>query len=52
MEKYGVEETSEKKAENDYTPTGACPQCKTPLRPIDETGVMVCPRCGTKPFEK
>ena len=51
MEKYGVEEEdlpADKTAEDKTL----CPVCKTPLRPVSETGVLLCPKCGSKPFEK
>ena len=49
MEKFGVEELPED------TKTAStrklCPRCSTELRPVDETGVLLCPACGSKPFE-
>jgi hypothetical protein len=51
VEKFGVEEDepsdklgSEKREE--------CPACHSLLRPTHETGVLLCPKCGSKPFEK
>lgn len=50
MEKYAVEE------DEVDTKTAAdkarCPACDSPLRPVDETGVLLCPKCGSAPFEK
>jgi ribosomal protein L37AE/L43A len=50
MEKYGVEETGEE------VKTAAdgklkCPVCSSAIRPPDETGVLLCTKCGSKPFE-
>lgn len=49
MEKYGVEEAPED------VKTAAegkkCPACGESLRPIAVTGVLLCPKCGSKPFE-
>ena len=51
MQKYGVEEEkpSDNKTAADDT---MCPACQAVLRPADETGVLLCPNCGSKPFEK
>jgi ribosomal protein L37AE/L43A len=49
MEKYGVQEHSEKVAE--ITDSTVCPVCGSQLTDRDQTGVLVCPKCGTKPFE-
>lgn len=58
FEKYGVEENEEqvKSAEQrPHTISGRshieCPKCKRTLRPQDETGVLLCPACGSAPFE-
>ena len=49
MEKYGVEETEED------TKTAAegkkCPVCGGALRSREMTGVLLCVKCGSKPFE-
>lgn len=49
MEKYGVEEVV------DNAKTAAvdkkCPSCGGPLRPQEVTGVLLCLKCGSKPFE-
>lgn len=51
MEKYGVEETeTQPKTADDET--SKCPKCDAKLRNQDETGVLVCPVCGTAPFEE
>jgi len=50
MEKYGVVENTEEKVA-EAKETGKCPNCKTPLQAQEETGVAICPQCGTKPFE-
>jgi len=49
-EKYGVEETV------DEVKTGAegarkCPVCASGLRPSSVTGVLLCGKCGSLPFE-
>lgn len=50
MEKYGVEETED---ENKTASEGSkkCPSCGGKLRPTDVTGVLLCSKCGSKPFE-
>ena len=51
MDKFGVEqeEPGDKlAAENKHE----CPECHSLLRPTQETGVLLCPKCGSKPFEK
>jgi len=50
MEKYGVEETQEKTAEPKKD--NKCPDCGADLRPADETGVLLCKKCGSRPFEE
>ena len=52
MEKYGVDEdlTTEKEAE--HRDKQKCPKCDAPLRDPKKTGVLVCPNCGSLPFEK
>jgi predicted RNA-binding Zn-ribbon protein involved in translation (DUF1610 family) len=50
MEKLGVDEPVEEKVA-EAKETGKCPQCNAVLRNQDETGVLVCPQCGTRPFE-
>jgi DNA-directed RNA polymerase subunit RPC12/RpoP len=51
FEKFGVVE------DGDGTKTaaaekGLCPDCGSKLLPKDESNVLRCPKCGTKPFEK
>lgn len=50
MEKYGVEE--DKLEEKKASVENRCPDCGSILRDVNETGVLVCPKCGTKPFEE
>jgi predicted RNA-binding Zn-ribbon protein involved in translation (DUF1610 family) len=52
MEKYGVEETESTKKANEDFDKSICPDCGAALRNSEQTGVLICPRCGTKPFEK
>lgn len=52
MEKYGVEQDVQ-------TPGGPktaqaadrCKKCGKTLRPRTETGVLLCPDCGSRPYE-
>ena len=50
MDKYGVEESSEKTAEP--KDGNKCPDCGTPLLDLEQTGILICPKCGSKPFEE
>ncbi len=52
MEKYGVSEESanEKEAQQKDNPT--CPDCGEALCDSSNTGVLLCPNCGSRPFEK
>ncbi len=52
MEKYGVEEQAshDKKAQDGERQR--CPECDSPLLNPETTGVLVCPTCGTQPFEE
>ena len=50
MEKYGVVEEFVKAGEAGKENT--CPICGGPLQDRDETGILICPVCGTKPFEE
>ena len=52
MEKYGVQIDDEKVKTAEERPSTECPDCKTLLRPSEETGVLFCPKCGTQPFEQ
>jgi len=49
-EKYAVEENVDdvKTAEEG---SQKCPSCGGALRPREVTGVLLCGRCGSKPFE-
>jgi predicted RNA-binding Zn-ribbon protein involved in translation (DUF1610 family) len=51
MEKYGVDEGEQQKT-GEESKAPQCPDCGAALRDTDQTGVLVCPTCGTKPFEK
>lgn len=51
MEKFGVEEPVENEKVAEARDTKRCPICQSPLKDPTETGVLVCPQCGTKPFE-
>lgn len=50
MDKFGVDEdeSADKLAAES---AATCPACGNKLRPISETGVLLCPKCGSKPFE-
>jgi predicted RNA-binding Zn-ribbon protein involved in translation (DUF1610 family) len=52
MEKFGVEEDPEipSKTASDGT-RKCCPTCGSDLQPQELTNVLLCPKCGTKPFE-
>ena len=52
MEKYGVTEDAELEKEAKQGDKPRCPQCKTLLRDDSKTGVLLCPNCGSRPFEK
>lgn len=52
MDKFGVEEEDPPPNKTAADAPKECPACHTPLRPISETGVLLCPKCGSKPFEK
>ena len=52
MEKFGVEEDEPAPDKTAEEKPKVCPSCGSPLRPISETGVLICPKCGSKPFEK
>ena len=53
MEKYGVYENSPEDAEV-ASPIGheQCPNCNSPLQDTENTGVKLCPNCGSRPFEE
>lgn len=49
MDKYGVDEHSEELAKQ---AARGCPRCGTPAERLTKHGhVVVCPNCGTEPFE-
>jgi ribosomal protein L37AE/L43A len=51
MEKFGVEEVeSDDKTAQDKNDR-PCPRCGAALRAKLETGVLLCPNCGSEPFE-
>jgi ribosomal protein L37AE/L43A len=50
MEKYGVTEQTEKTAE--AVESKKCPVCGSELVDVEQTGVYLCPQCGSKPFEE
>ena len=52
MEKYGVAEEIEQTKEAQQTDNSKCPACKAILRDNNNTGVLLCPTCGSRPFEK
>jgi len=49
MEKYGVSEKKDVTQNKTATDKKVCPVCGSPLRLHGE--VLLCPRCGSKPFE-
>jgi ribosomal protein L37AE/L43A len=51
VEKYGVEQAQDEKTA-EMRKTEICPDCSEKLRPTTTTGVLMCPKCGTKPFEQ
>jgi ribosomal protein L37AE/L43A len=52
VEKYGVEEAEPVPEKTATDKPKECPKCHSPLRPTLDTGVLLCPQCGSKPFEK
>lgn len=50
MEKYGVDEQDSQ--EKVATDANQCPECGSLLDSVDNTGVLKCRNCGTKPFER
>jgi predicted RNA-binding Zn-ribbon protein involved in translation (DUF1610 family) len=55
MEKYAVisdDVLSGQKEAGEAIQKKKCPDCASALRPTEETGVLLCPACGSKPFEK
>lgn len=51
VEKYGVDENTDA-TEFGVKKISDCPRCGSPLRPTAVTGVFLCPKCGSLPFEE
>ena len=51
MEKFGVEQDEPAVKTAETKNAGACPVCRSRLQPRELSNVLVCPKCGTKPFE-
>jgi ribosomal protein S27AE len=51
MEKYGVE-TVETPPEKTASGDVLCPRCGNVVRPAVDTGVLLCFKCGSAPFEE
>jgi len=55
MEKYGVDEVSsqtKKTKTAQKTDELKCPTCGKKLKNLNKTGgVLICPQCGSQPFE-
>ncbi len=49
MEKLGVDESVDQEKLEKVAADG-CPQCGAPVQ--RHGSILVCPRCGTEPFEK
>lgn len=52
MEKYGVNESVPQDKLAEVKAGERCPNCKALLADLAQTGVLLCPECGTEPFEK
>lgn len=52
MDKFGVDTQTEegKQASEKTKPT--CPECGADLASAALTNVPICPRCGSRPFER
>ena len=50
MEKFAVEEVEPPKTASSDQPA-KCPACGSTLLPQADTGILLCPKCGSKPFE-
>lgn len=50
MEKYGVEESKQDPRKMEKAAAEGCPVCGSEVQ--QHGSVLVCPTCGTKPFEK
>lgn len=52
MEKFGVEiEEPDKTASEKKPAPETCPRCGATLRAKEEVNVLLCPNCGSLPFE-
>lgn len=55
MEKYGVDEENNSVDETKTAQTAddlKCPTCGRKLKNVNKTGgVLICPQCGSQPFE-
>jgi predicted RNA-binding Zn-ribbon protein involved in translation (DUF1610 family) len=52
MEKYGVlEEDDKSKTAAEKSKKPRCTTCGKELRPQSVTGILLCPQCGSLPFE-
>ena len=49
MEKYGVEQDDKVKVSSESA--GVCRDCGARLRAQQDTGVLLCPKCGSRPYE-
>jgi ribosomal protein L37AE/L43A len=52
MDKYGVSEDLEQTKEAQHEDHPKCPECKAELCDSNNTGVLLCPNCGSRPFEQ
>jgi exosome complex RNA-binding protein Csl4 len=50
MEKYGVDEEEKTVPEKTGGESRVCPKCERVL--VADTNVLLCPNCGTLPFER
>lgn len=51
MDKYAVELDPEAVKTADAKAPGTCPVCGAKVLSPETTNVLVCPKCGTIPFE-
>lgn len=51
VEKYGVDE-ADIEDKTAAIQIDECPRCHAKLRPVQDTGVLLCPTCGSRPFEQ
>lgn len=51
MDKFAVEQDADAVKTAEAKKPGACPSCGQKLVSAETTNVLVCSRCGTKPFE-